>query len=162
MNIATYTRGEPIRAVGHVVVPVGDMAYAERFYVGVLGAELRERFDTAPRPVRNSRRSVPLSVRLGGETGTDIFLRRAIPGLERTQSVIGVVVGSALLYPLRARLVSARVPVDTALSLSFPSAAAIYFVDPFGNKLEVSATAHPRRAEATAPDWAALAYDWRG
>jgi catechol 2,3-dioxygenase-like lactoylglutathione lyase family enzyme len=33
------------QGVAHVTIPVRDLAIAERFYVGLLGAELRRRVD---------------------------------------------------------------------------------------------------------------------
>lgn len=156
------------KAIDHVTVPVADMDHAERFYVGVLGARPLERFDAPTRVKRRAgsadpkRRSIPLSVRLGSEIHADLFLRRSSPAAEQSPSPIALVVGSADLDMLRARLVSAGVPVDGPRLLGVLDRAAIYFIDPFGNKLELSANAYPGRASEGMPDWHALSYEWRG
>lgn len=156
------------RTINHVVVPVTNMDHAERFYVGVLGAEPLERFDVPARVKRRAasgdprRSSTPLSVRLGGALHTDLFLRRSSPAAEQSHFPIALVVGGADLDMLRARLVSAGVPVDGPRLLGVLDRAGIYFMDPFGNQLEISANAYPGRASDGAPDWHALRYEWRG
>jgi catechol 2,3-dioxygenase-like lactoylglutathione lyase family enzyme len=156
------------RGVDHVTLPVADLGVAEQFYVGVLGAELLERFDAEHflryRPDRRAELDDPhnsplhLSVRLGGTTRLDLFLH---PGgqaaITQAHPHIAFEVAGADLDTASYHLAVSGVPVDGPRRLGPPGQASLYFFDPFGNKLELVTGDYPRDIPIGAPDWTALA-----
>ncbi|HET9933133.1 MAG TPA: VOC family protein [Polyangiaceae bacterium] len=149
-----------------VKVPVADMDNAERFYVGALGAERLERFD-APTGVKRrasgaaaqKRRASPLSLRLGARARFDLCLHE--PSSSAAEA-ISLAVDGPELDALRAHLVSAGVPVDGPRGLGVEGHAALYFIDPFGNRVELVTAEYPGSASLGSPSWETLAYEWRG
>jgi catechol 2,3-dioxygenase-like lactoylglutathione lyase family enzyme len=160
------------RGIDHVTFPVLDLGVAERFYVGLLGADLLERFDASVflklRPERGAelenKRNSPLhlSVRLGGGPRIDLFLQDyGQPALEQAHPHLAFAVDGADLDKVKAVLDAAGIPVDGPRRLGPPGQASLYFMDPFGNNLEFMTTAYPGHAPIGAPDWKRLSYSWR-
>jgi catechol 2,3-dioxygenase-like lactoylglutathione lyase family enzyme len=160
------------RGIDHVTLPISDMDRAERFYVGVLGAELLERFDATTflehRPGREDElegRNSPLhlSMSFGAGPRLDLFVQDyGQPGLEQAHPHVAFEVDGASLDVIKEHLLSAGVLVDGPRRLGPPGQASLYFLDPFGNKLEFMTNAYPGEAPVGAPDWQAIAYEWRG
>lgn len=160
------------RVVDHVTIPVADMERAERFYVAVLGAELLERFDAATflkyRPGREDELAgknspLHLSVRFGAGPRLDLFLQDyGQPSVEQAHPHVAFEVDGPNLDAVKAHLLSAGIPVDGPRRLGPPGQASLYFFDPFGNKLEFMTSAYPGHAPVGAPNWKAIAYEWRG
>jgi catechol 2,3-dioxygenase-like lactoylglutathione lyase family enzyme len=159
--------------IDHVTVPVRSLDIAERFYVGLLGAELIERFDAAVflalRPERaaeleNQRNSpLHLSVRFGRGPRVDLFLQDGgQPALEQPHPHLAFEVAGPDLDRVRAGLEAAGVAVDGPRRLGPPGQASLYFLDPFGNKLEFMTSAYPGAVPIGPPDWTRLEYAWRG
>lgn len=161
------------KAVDHVTLPILDMARAERFYVGVLGAELLERFDADTflkyRPDRAGELADPrnsplhLSVRFGPGPRVDLFMQSyGQPAIEQAHPHLAFAVDGNDLDAVQAHLVSAGIPVDGPRRLGPPGQASIYFFDPFGNKLEFTTMDYPGHAPVGVPDWNAIVYQWQG
>jgi catechol 2,3-dioxygenase-like lactoylglutathione lyase family enzyme len=160
------------KSVDHITVPILDMDRAERFYVDVLGAELLERFDAQSflkhRPDRADElkhRNSPLhvSVRLGAGPRLDLFLQDyGQPATEQAHPHIAFEVDGRDLDGVKAHLQSAGIPVDGPRRLGPPGQASLYFIDPFGNKLEFMTNAYPGHAPVGPPDWSALTHQWKG
>jgi catechol 2,3-dioxygenase-like lactoylglutathione lyase family enzyme len=160
------------RGVDHVTIPILDMDRAERFYVAALGADLLERFDAERfskyRPDRvdeltNENSPLHLSVRFGAGPRLDLFLQHyGQPKTEQAHPHIAFEVDGKDLDGVKSHLQSAGIPVDGPRRLGPPGQASLYFIDPFGNKLEFMTHAYPGHAPVGLPDWKALTYEWRG
>jgi catechol 2,3-dioxygenase-like lactoylglutathione lyase family enzyme len=160
------------KGVDHVTVPILDMDRAEHFYVDALGAELLERFDaemfSKHRPERVAEltdRNSPLhlSVRFGAGPRIDLFLQDyGQPATEQPHPHVAFEVEGEDLDRVKMHLQSAGIPVDGPRRLGPLGQASLYFMDPFGNKLEFMTHAYPGHALVGAPDWKALTHEWRG
>ncbi|HWL87031.1 MAG TPA: VOC family protein [Polyangiaceae bacterium] len=159
-----------LRGVDHITLPVGDLGLAERFYVDLLGAAVVARFDEdvfrAQRPERvaeltNANNSpLHLSIRFGDGPGprVDLFLQPdGQPVLERGHPHLAIAVAGEDLDRAKAALEAADVPTDGPRRLGPPGQASLYFLDPFGNKLEFVTNAYPGDAPTGAPDLRRLA-----
>ena len=159
------------RGVDHVTLPVADLALAERFYVDLLGATVIARFDEdtfrALRPeradeLRNLRNSpLHLSIRFGDEPGPriDLFLQNyGQAKLEQGHPHLAIGVAGEDLDRAKAALEEADVPTDGPRRLGPPGQASLYFLDPFGNKLEFVTNAYPGQPLVGAPDLSKLTY----
>lgn len=154
-----------ITAIDHLTVPVHDLDAAQRFYVGVLGATLRERFDAETflryRPGREDELRGPnsplhLSVQLGAGPRVDLFVQPdGQPAIARANPHLAFEVDG--LDDAIAHLVAAGVAIDGPRRLGPPGQASVYFFDPSGNKLELMTHAYGRELAIGAPDWIALA-----
>ena len=159
------------KGVDHVTVPVLDMDQAERFYVDTLGAELLERFDAELfakyRPDRvdeltNGNSPLHVSVRFGAGPRIDLFLQHyGQPATEQPHPHIAFELDGNDLDAVKAHLQSAGIPVDGPRRLGPPGQASLYFMDPFGNKLEFMTNAYPDHAPVGVPDWKALTHEGR-
>ncbi len=162
-----------VSGIDHVTLPVGDLVIAERFYVGLLGAAVVDRVDEdafrAHRPdrvgeLKNSRNSpLHLSVRFGGAPGprVDLFLQpvgQPEPALGHPHLAIGV--DGAQLDGAKLALEEAGVVTDGPRRLGPPGQASLYFLDPFGNKLELVTRAYRGAAPVGAPDMSKLSKPW--
>lgn len=159
------------RTIDHLTFPIRDLSLAERFYVGLLGAELLERFDAQVflklRPERavdleNTRNSpLHLSVRFGSGPRVDLFLQdHGQAALEQAHPHLALEVDGANLDKVKTVLAAAGVPVDGPRRLGPPEQASLYFLDPFGNHLEFMTHAYPGHAPVGVPDWKCLSYTW--
>jgi catechol 2,3-dioxygenase-like lactoylglutathione lyase family enzyme len=140
----------PIDSIAHLTFPVGDLQQAEAFYVGLLGGELLRRFDRETfmrmRPDRAAEvdadnSPLHLAVRLGDSPELHLFLR---PGLQRRRPAphphLAWHVDHDDLDAFRARLLEAGVKLDGPRRLGGPGQASVYFIDPWGQLLELVTT----------------------
>ena len=137
----------PIHGFHHVTMPVHDLDVAERFYCGLLGAELIERFDRETflryrpdraREVDADNGPLHLSIRIGSSPQVDLFLQknRAKPiPMAHPHWAMGV--DPDQLDDFIVRLKEAAIPIDGPRRLGPPTHASVYFADPFGNTLEL-------------------------
>src|SRR6478609_8554621 len=112
----------PFHGVAHLTFPVRDLAAAETFYVGVLGATLVRRMDRdaflrlrPDRAVEADADNSPLhlAVRFGESPELHLFLQRALGDRAvAPHPHLALEVSAADLLVLRDRLVAAGVPVD--------------------------------------------------
>jgi len=161
-----------VRGIDHITLPVSDLALAERFYVDLLGATIIARFDDpaafrahrAERAdeLKNKRNSpLHLSLRFGDGAGprVDLFLQDyGQPSLEQGHPHLAIGVDGEHLDQVKTALTEADVPFDGPRRLGPPGQASIYFLDPFGNKLEFVTNAYPGEALVGAPDLGKLAW----
>ncbi|WP_394839147.1 VOC family protein [Pendulispora rubella] len=160
-----------VRGVDHLTLPVGDLVLAERFYVDLLGATVVARFDDAAafheqRPERtgelkNGENSpLHLSLRFGNGPGprVDLFLQGGgQPALERGHPHLALAVTGEDMDRARDVLAAVDVPFDGPRRLGPPGQASLYFLDPFGNKLEFVTHAYAGEVSVGAPDLRKLA-----
>lgn len=138
--------GRPrLGALGHITIPVRDLAIAREFYCDVLGAaysmtvddETFRRFGRPPAQ-NGGEGAHHVSVYFAGATRVDLFLQRSgQPPATSGHPHIAFRVAPRHLLKLKARLESRGVPTDGPLQLGPPGQASLYFNDPFGNHLEL-------------------------
>jgi catechol 2,3-dioxygenase-like lactoylglutathione lyase family enzyme len=156
----------PFMGLGHVTVPVRDLALAERFYVELLGGEVLMRIDAAflarlGRPAE--RDAFHTSIGFGGETRLDLFPQPSgQPALGDGHPHIAIRVRPEALDALVSRLRACGVPVDGPRRLGPTGQASAYFNDPFGNHLEFETMGYATEIEIGPPDMSSLAYAWTG
>lgn len=159
----------PIRSVNHVTLPIHDLELAERFYVGVLGAQLLRRFDREMflrfRPDRAAEldadnNPLHLEVRFGDGPEVHLFLQR---GRERATPMphphLALEVAPDDLDRFHARLREAGALTDGPRRLGPPGHASIYFADPFGNTLELTTLGYRGAVAEGAPDVSVLGWE---
>ena len=164
-----------VLGVDHFTLPVTDMARAERFYIGLLGAELILRVDEAflslvGGPMPPERRAelegptspIHTSIRLGESPRIDLFLQRSHRPSPLPHPHFAFGVRAEELISLRAVLNQAGVPTDGPRRLGPPGQASLYFNDPFGNHLELTTMGFFDPVPVGAPDLSQLDYEWRG
>jgi catechol 2,3-dioxygenase-like lactoylglutathione lyase family enzyme len=156
----------PFLGVGHVTVPVRDLALAERFYVDLLGGEVLMRIDAAfltrlGRPADAG--AFHTSIGFGGETRLDLFAQPGgQPAADAGHPHIAIRVRPEALDALVQGLRDCGVPVDGPRRLGPPGHASAYFNDPFGNHLELETMGYAREIEVGPPQMASLVYAWSG
>src|ERR1043165_7271647 len=122
--------GALILTIDHVTLPVHDLEAAERFYVGVLGATLLERFDAETflryRPGREDELHGPnsplhISVLLGHGPRLDLFVQRdGQPAVARANPHIAFQAEGDALDAAIAQLAAAGVAIDGPRRLGPP------------------------------------------
>jgi catechol 2,3-dioxygenase-like lactoylglutathione lyase family enzyme len=155
-------------SVAHVTIPVGDLAEAEAFYIGLLGAKLLRRFDReaflAGRPERaaevdNENSPLHIALRFGDSPEFHLFLRRGLP--RRTPPAhphVALQVDADELDSFRARLMAAGVPLDGPRRLGPPGHASVYFADPWGQLLELVTLGYHGEVMSGPPNASKLGY----
>lgn len=164
-----------VLGVDHFTLPVRDMALAERFYLGLLGAELIMRVDEefllrVGGPMPPERRAelggpnspIHTSIRLGESPRIDLFLQPAHRATVLPHPHFAFAVRAEDLVALAAVLNRAGVPTDGPRRLGPPGQASLYFNDPFGNHLELTTMGFYAPIPVGAPDLSRLDYEWRG
>ncbi len=159
----------PVDAIAHLTLPVGDIASAEAFYVGLLGAKLIRRFDRATflerRPDRAAEADADnsplhLAVAFGDSPEIHLFLQR---GRSRPTPPphphLALTVDAEDLLRFQARLRAAGVPTDGPRRLGPPGHASVYFADPFGNSLELVTTGYEGAVQSGPPEMSALGHE---
>jgi catechol 2,3-dioxygenase-like lactoylglutathione lyase family enzyme len=164
----TNLRGPRVRAVDHVTLPCHDLRLAEEFYVGVLGAHVMMRVDAAflrrmGRPEDELKAGVHLSLVFDGGPRVDLFEHDVgQPPLLAGHPHVAFRVDPAELFEWKRRLDERGIPSSGPRRLGPPGQASLYFNDPFGNHLELTALGCASEIPAGAPDMASLKYTWRG
>lgn len=167
-----------LHGIDHLTIPVHDMAKAERFYIGVLGAELLMRIDEAflravnPEEypperlaeLRSSKNSpIHTSIRMGEGPRIDLFLQPfGQPGPGVPHPHLAFRVEPQLMRKLTAALQAHGIPTDGPRRLGPPGQASVYFNDPFGNHLEFTTMGFMEEIPIGAPDMTTLTYEWNG
>lgn len=164
-----------VLGVDHFTIPVRDMALAERFYIGLLGAELVMRVDEellsrigGPLPperraeLQGPNTPIHTSIRFGEGPRIDLFLQTAHRPTLSPHPHFAFGVRPEELVSLRAVLEQAGVPTDGPRRLGPPGQASLYFNDPFGNHLELTTMSFFDPIPVGAPDMSRLDYEWRG
>lgn len=162
------TTAPRIDQFAHITLPVHDLARAESFYVGLLGARLLRKLDRESflrvRPDRahevdadNS--PLHLAVRFVDTPELHLFLQknRAKP-VPQSHPHIALSVDADELDVFVQRLIGAGVPIDGPRRLGPPGHASVYFADPFGNTLELQTMGYQGRVVDGPPDVTKLAW----
>jgi catechol 2,3-dioxygenase-like lactoylglutathione lyase family enzyme len=152
---------------------VPHLLNAEDFYVGVLGAKLERRMDRDAflrhRPERAAEADAEnsplhIAVTFGDE---DRFELQLFVQPWRTQPVeqghphFALLVQPEDLLAFKHRLEAHGVPVDGPRRLGPPGHASLYFLDPFGNHLELATLEFNGETSFGPPNHAALPYSWK-
>jgi catechol 2,3-dioxygenase-like lactoylglutathione lyase family enzyme len=143
----TTLAAPPIEGLHHITLPVHDLDAAERFYVGLLGAQLLRKLDreafVGMRPDRASEveadnSPLHLALRMGDAPELHLFLQkhRSKP-TPLPHPHLAMMVDADQLDAFVVRLHAAGVPVDGPRRLGLPGHASVYFADPSGNTLEL-------------------------
>jgi len=157
-----------VLGVDHLTLPVGDLEVAERFYVGVLGAEVvmkvdREFVRRVMPASKEPERHLHTSVRLGKGPRLDLFPQEdGQPRADQAHPHLAFEVRPEDLVELTAALNARGIPTDGPRRLGPPGQASVYFNDPFGNHLELTCMEFAGEVKMGPPDVASYAYEWRG
>lgn len=157
-----------IRGVSHFTLPIGDLALAERFYVGLLGLSLVRRIDAEAfaahvphraRELDNNNNNSPLHLELRcGGLDLHLFLQRGAPPSElRPHPHLAFELDASEFQRCEAHLRARGVPYDGPRRLGPPGQASLYFPDPFGNLLEYTTSGHRGDIPIGPPDLQYLA-----
>jgi catechol 2,3-dioxygenase-like lactoylglutathione lyase family enzyme len=152
-----------IGGIDHLTLPVHDLEEAERFYVGVLGAEVlmrvtREMLASLGRPPEEAARAVHTSIRLGNGPQLDLFPQDyGWPQATQPHPHIAFRVKPEDMLALQKVLEDHGVPTDGPRRLGPPGHASVYFYDPSGNHLEITCMGFSTDIPVGAPDLAGLA-----
>lgn len=155
-----------IDGFAHLTLPVHDLARAEAFYVGLLGATLVRRFDRETflrlRPERADEADADnsplhLAVQFHDTPELHLFLQRnrATP-VPAPHPHLAMNVDADELDVFIERLKGAGVTLDGPRRLGPPGHASVYFVDPFGNTLELVTTGYEGQVQMGPPDVSTL------
>lgn len=160
-----------IEGVSHQTLPIGDLAVAEDFYVGLLGAELVRRFDRETflrlRPERAGEADADnsplhLAVRFGDGPEYHLFVQKTgLPLAPAPHPHTALAIDDDDLDRFALRLRERGVPCDGPRRLGPPGQASLYFLDPWGNRLELVCTGYEGRVSHGPPDFAKLGYAYR-
>ncbi|MHB8416461.1 MAG: VOC family protein [Myxococcales bacterium] len=137
--------GARVRRIDHVTLPCRDLEAAERFYVGVLGAQVMLRVDAEfmrrmGRPAEEAQRGTHLSVVFDGGPRLDLFrYGQGQPPPLADHPHLALEVRPSQLISWREKLHAAGVPTDGPRRLGPRGQASLYFNDPSGNHLELVA-----------------------
>jgi catechol 2,3-dioxygenase-like lactoylglutathione lyase family enzyme len=152
--------------ITHTTLPVDDLERAERFYIGLLGADLRRRLDRETflrlqpdRVAEADADNSPLHLEIGFGDAHELHLflqRRFVPSAPVPHPHTAFATTSEVLDAVHERLRAARVPVDGPRRLGPPGHASLYFVDPFGHLLELVTLRYARPIPFGPPDVHAL------
>jgi catechol 2,3-dioxygenase-like lactoylglutathione lyase family enzyme len=146
-----------VRRIDHVTLPCKDLAAAERFYVGLLGARIMFRVDEEfmkrmGRPPEEAARGTHISVVFDGGPRLDLFqYPEGQPPPLADHPHLALEVSPADMLAWRAKLEAAGVPTDGPRRLGPPGQASLYFNDPSGNHLELTALGFSRPLPVGAP-----------
>ncbi len=159
--------GMRIRALDHVTIPCRDLAVAEAFYVGVLGARVMLRVDAdflsrMGRAEDAEAGAIHTSVVFSRGTRIDLFIQQdGQPPLLAGHPHYAFAVAPGELLRWKERLTSRGIPTFGPTRLGPPSQASLYFNDPSGNHLELVSIGFVPDIPIGPPDMDALRYEWR-
>ncbi len=157
-----------IDGFGHLTLPVHDLEVARHFYVDLLGAKLLRTFDRETflrfRPERSHEADADnsplhLAVQFHDAPELHLFLQkhRARP-TPVPHPHLAMNVDHDDLDRFLERLRAAGVPLDGPRRLGPPGHASVYFVDPFGNTLELVTLGYEGAVEQGPPDVSKLGW----
>jgi catechol 2,3-dioxygenase-like lactoylglutathione lyase family enzyme len=151
-----------VRRIDHVTVPCRDLAAAERFYVGLLGARIMFRVDSEfmrrmGRPPDEAARGTHISVVFDGGPRLDLFqYAEGQPPPLADHPHLAFEVSPREMLEWRAKLEAADVPTDGPRRLGPRGQASLYFNDPSGNHLELTALGYTGPLPVGAPSMTKL------
>ena len=159
--------GLRVQRLDHITIPCRDLAVAEAFYVGLLGARvlLRVNEDFLRRMGREqdaATGAVHTSVVFDGGSRLDLFVQPdGTPPPTAGHPHYAFHVSPRELLKWKGRLNAGGVPTFGPTRLGPPSQASLYFNDPFGNHLELTTVGFVPDIPVGAPEMTSLAYQWR-
>jgi catechol 2,3-dioxygenase-like lactoylglutathione lyase family enzyme len=160
--------GIRVRRLDHITIPCRNLAVAEAFYVGVLGARvmLRVNADFLRRMGRAADAeagAIHTSVVFDGGSRVDLFIQQdGQPPAAAGHPHYAFAVSPGDMLAWKARLNRHGIPTFGPTRLGPPSQASLYFNDPFGNHLELVTIGFVPDIPVGAPDTAALEYSvWK-
>ncbi|MCL2393440.1 MAG: VOC family protein [Acidimicrobiaceae bacterium] len=154
--------GLRVRSIDHVTLPCTDLEAAERFYVGLLGAQVMLRVDAEfmrrmGRPPEEADRGTHISVVFDRGPRLDLFhygQGQPPPLADHPHVAFGI--SPRQMVAWKAKLHHAGVPTDGPLRLGPRGQASLYFNDPSGNHLELTALGFRGPLPVGAPTMAKL------
>jgi catechol 2,3-dioxygenase-like lactoylglutathione lyase family enzyme len=169
-----YRAGRPwggkLGRIDHITVPTTDLAVAEAFYVGLLGARIVLRIDRPmlrrlgwPDGEIDRNHAVNLGITWGRGPRLDLFeYPLGIPPEAAMHPHIAVSVAPGRMRTWKKRLTDHGIPVAGPTRAGPPGQASLYFNDPFGNHLELVTIGYVDEDVAVGmPDRSKLNYVWR-
>jgi catechol 2,3-dioxygenase-like lactoylglutathione lyase family enzyme len=162
--------GGKLGQVDHLTVPTTDLAVAEAFYCGVLGARIVLRIDRPmlkrlgwPDDEIERNHAVNLSITWGGGPRLDLFeYPLGLPSEAAIHPHIALSVAPGRMRQWKTRLIDRGVVVVGPTRAGPPGQASLYFNDPFGNHLELVTIGYVDEDLAVGiPDRTKLNYVWR-
>jgi catechol 2,3-dioxygenase-like lactoylglutathione lyase family enzyme len=151
-----------VQQIDHVTIPCKDLAAAERFYVGLLGARIMLRVDgelmrRMGRPAEEAARGTHISVVFDAGPRLDLFqYGQGQPPPLADHPHVALAVSPRDLIEWRAKLEAAGIPTDGPRRLGPRGQASLYFNDPSGNHLELTALGFTGPLPVGAPTMAKL------
>jgi catechol 2,3-dioxygenase-like lactoylglutathione lyase family enzyme len=161
-------RAKRLHGIDHVTEPCRDLAAAEEFYVGLMGARVMARFDAARlrsfgRPDAEIPQAVHLSLVFAGGPRLDLFQSDVgQPPLSSGHPHVAFSIAPGTMLGWKKRLNDAGVPTYGPVQLGPPGQASLYFNDPSGNHLELVTHGFGHAIPVEPPDMSTLGYTWRG
>ena len=154
--------GLRIHSVDHLTLPCYDLAAAERFYVGLLGARVLMRIDAAfltrVGRAQDAARGEHLSVVFSGGPRVDLFHHgQGQPPALADHPHTGFAVSPRQLLGWKRLLEAAGVKTVGPHCMGPPGQASLYFNDPSGNHLELTSFGFTGEAPMGAPDMQVIA-----
>ena len=149
-------------------MPCGDLATAERFYVGLLGARVLMRVDAEflrrfGREREVDSRAFHTSIVFDSGPRLDLFVQPdAVPPKLAGHPHHAFAVPPGEMLRWKERLTAAGVPTYGPTRLGPPGQASLYFNDPFGNHLEIVTQGYMPAIPVGPPDMESLHYEWGG
>jgi len=165
--LAGQTTRPQVGAMDHSTIPVRDLALAQRFYCGILGAsyfmrvgdETLRRYARAA-AARNGEEAYPISGFLGGRTRVDLFRQQSgQPPVGVGHPHLAFHVPARRLLQWKEKLEAHGIPTEGPLQLGPPGQASLYFNAPFGNHLERKCMAYSMPVAIRPPVPERLAWD---
>ena len=159
--------GLRVQHLDHITIPCGDLAVAEAFYVGLLGARvmLRVNEDFLRRMGRAQDAesgAIHTSVVFDGGSRLDLFVQPdGVPPATAGHPHYAFHVSPGQMLGWKARLNARGVRTFGPTRLGPPSQASLYFNDPFGNHLELVTVGFVPDIPVGPPDVTSLSYQWR-
>jgi len=160
--------GVRLRTVDHVTIPCADLTIAERFYVGVLGARVVLRLDsarlqkmgwTAEQVVAEN--AAHLSLTISGGPRIELFEDSGVRDPDSPHPHLAFAVAPGKLLKWKQHLTNRGVTVVGPCRLGPPGQASCYFQDPFGNQLELATIGFiTHDLPIGPPPRTGLGYDW--
>jgi catechol 2,3-dioxygenase-like lactoylglutathione lyase family enzyme len=134
-----------LKCVDHITIPCDDLRVAEEFYVGLLGARIVLRVDTAKLQRMGwsaaqveRERAAHLSVTFGGGPRVELFESSDLYAEGSPHPHLALSVAPGRLLEWKHRLTEHGVHVAGPCQMGPPGQASCYFTDPFGNQLELA------------------------
>jgi catechol 2,3-dioxygenase-like lactoylglutathione lyase family enzyme len=159
--------GLRVQHLDHITIPCDNLAVAEEFYVGLLGARVMLRVNEEflrrmGREEDAEAGAIHTSVVLDRGSRLDLFVQPdGVPPATAGHPHYAFHVSPGEMLKWKARLNARGVPTFGPTRLGPPSQASLYFNDPFGNHLELVTVGFVPDIPVGPPEMTSLAYQWR-